>query len=225
VLIDDLVTKGTREPYRMFTSRAEYRLLLRADNADLRLTPMGEAIGCISPARRQAFATKQAQVSHLLAWAHATKVKPASPLGQHIAAQVGGMNSSLSVFEALKRPSITLSQVKGYIPEFPSVSGLIEEQLEVEAHYDGYLQRQEQSAQRLSEEEALEIPTTTDYTTIAGLSKECQQKLADHQPPTLAAAGRISGITPAALQAVWLHLRRQGTAASSAPHPFPTKNA
>jgi tRNA uridine 5-carboxymethylaminomethyl modification enzyme len=209
VLIDDLVTRGTSEPYRMFTSRAEYRLLLRADNADLRLTPRGMEIACIGATRQQVFQARQRDIANLFQWAHTTKVPPSSPLGQHIVQSAGGYNTTCSVFEVLKRPSITLQSVKEYLQNIPQFSAEIWEQLEVESHYDGYLQRQQADAQRLKEDEALEIPTSTDYTSVSGLSIEVQQKLARHQPPTLAAAGRISGVTPAALQALWLHLHRE----------------
>jgi tRNA uridine 5-carboxymethylaminomethyl modification enzyme len=113
----------------------------------------------------------------------------------------------------LKRPQVTLECVKTYLPELSRFSATMLEQLEVEAHYDGYLQRQQADADRLAEDEALEIPLTTDYDVINGLSNEVRQKLRLHQPPTLAAAGRISGITPAALQTLWLHLRKNQASA------------
>ncbi|PZP39680.1 MAG: tRNA uridine-5-carboxymethylaminomethyl(34) synthesis enzyme MnmG [Pseudomonas fluorescens] len=208
VLIDDLVTRGTSEPYRMFTSRAEYRLLLRADNADLRLTPRGVEIGCIALQRRVAFEAHKGQVADLFAYAQSTKVKPSSPLGVQVAQLAGNYATTSSVFDVLKRPQVTLECVKTYLPELARFSANSLEQLEVEAHYDGYLQRQQADAQRLAEDELLEIPTSTDYAAIGGLSNEVKQKLQLHQPPTLAAASRISGITPAALQALWLHLRK-----------------
>lgn len=208
VLVDDLVTRGTSEPYRMFTSRAEYRLLLRADNADLRLTPRGTKAGFISSRRQQKFSLREEEVARLFAYARSTMIKKSSPLGEHIASLAGNMPGSLSLFEVLKRPQLSLTQVKTYIPNLSQFSATSLEQLEIEAHYDGYLQRQQADANRLREEEALEIPTSTDYGAIPGLSNEVKQKLSHHQPPTLAAAGRISGITPAALNALWLHIRR-----------------
>ena len=208
VLIDDLVTRGTNEPYRMFTSRAEYRLLLRADNADLRLTSRGLEIGCISMQREVAFHAHQQEVARLFAYAQGTKVKASTPLGQVVAQLAGNYTTTSSVFDVLKRPQVTLECVKIYLPEIAQFSAAAQEQLEVEAHYDGYLQRQQLDADRLHQDEALEIPTDLDYTVIGGLSIEVRQKLRLHQPPTLAAAGRISGITPAALQALWLHLRK-----------------
>ena len=214
VLIDDLVTRGTSEPYRMFTSRAEYRLLLRADNADLRLTPRGLEIGCVSLQRKVAFHAHQSSMSQLFAYARDTKVKPSSPLGQVVAQLAGNYTATCSVFDVLKRPQVTLEVVKTHLPEITRFSATSLEQLEVEAHYDGYLQRQQADAERLVEDELLEIPTTLDYDSIGGLSHEVKQKLRLHQPPTLAAAGRISGVTPAALQALWLHLRKNQASAS-----------
>ncbi|MBI1308570.1 MAG: tRNA uridine-5-carboxymethylaminomethyl(34) synthesis enzyme MnmG [Proteobacteria bacterium] len=211
VLIDDLVTRGTAEPYRMFTSRAEYRLLLRADNADLRLTPRGTQLGFISARRAGVFQRRQKEVADLFAYARGTMVKSSSPLGQFITSQAGGMPGSLSLFDTLKRPQLTLPQVKTYLPYLSQFSANALEQLEIEAHYDGYLQRQQADATRLREDEALEIPLSTNFAEIRGLSIEVRQKLATHQPPTLAAAGRISGVTPAALQALWLHLRKAQT--------------
>lgn len=214
VLIDDLVTRGTSEPYRMFTSRAEYRLLLRADNADLRLTQKGIDLGLVSLQRKVAFEAHKQEVAELFSLARDLKVKPSSPLGQQVAQLAGNYTTTCSVFDVLKRPQVTLEYVKTYLPELARFSANSMEQLEVEAQYDGYLQRQQADAERLHEDEALEIPVSTDYNVIGGLSTEVKQKLRLHQPPTLAAAGRISGITPAALQALWLHLRKSAQQAS-----------
>ncbi len=208
VLVDDLVTRGTTEPYRMFTSRAEYRLLLRADNADLRLTQRGIDLGCVGEDRRAHFLTKQQNVAVLMGWAHNTKVRPADPLGQLVAQQAGAMTTPLTVFEVLKRPGISLASVKTHLHSFPLFNNEVEEQLIVEAHYDGYLQRQQMEAERLQSDEAMEIPVTINYATIHGLSTEARQKLEKIQPGTLAAASQISGVTPAALHVLWMHLRR-----------------
>lgn len=208
VLIDDLVTLGTTEPYRMFTSRAEYRLLLRADNADLRLTPKGIDISCINAPRQHIFMQKQAELAALLQLAHTTKVTPASPLGQAVAAAAGGYTATTSVFEVLKRPTVTAELVKAYLPEFFQFNSKLIENLEIEAHYDGYLQRQKADAVRLKDDELMEIPTSLDYTSVSGLSTEVTQKLAHHRPPTLAAAGRISGVTPASIHALWLYIKK-----------------
>lgn len=208
VLIDDLVTRGTSEPYRMFTSRAEYRLLLRSDNADLRLTPLANAINLTSYKRQQAFTQRAEQVAEAFAFARNTKITAASPLGQQVAALAGNHTSTMSVFEVLKRPAITTSIVAAHLPEFAAFPAHALEQVEIEAQYDGYLQRQMADAVRLKDDEALEIPTTLDYESLAGLSFEVKEKLKRHTPNTLAAAGRISGITPAALQTPWLHIKK-----------------
>ncbi|MFZ2620862.1 MAG: tRNA uridine-5-carboxymethylaminomethyl(34) synthesis enzyme MnmG [Alphaproteobacteria bacterium] len=212
VLIDDLVTKGTREPYRMFTSRAEYRLLLRADNADLRLTNRGAAIGLIGQTRRDAFAVREAEVAEAFTRVRNTKVKPSEPLGLKIKELAGGYRDTMSVFEVLKRPQLNWDVVTAFMPALANIPAHAVEQLLVEAQYDGYLQRQEADAAQLRSEEALEIPADMDYDTIAGLSTEVRQKLKQHTPNTLAAAGRISGITPAALTALWVSLRKQAEA-------------
>jgi len=211
VLIDDLVTRGTTEPYRMFTSRAEYRLLLRADNADQRLTPKAQAMGGLSGQRHAAFSAKMADLNTLRSWANGTIIKPTSPLGLAVQRHVGGMAASLSVFEVLKRQGLTLTEVKTYLSNFPITNSIIEEQLIIDAHYDGYLQRQHTEAERLAADEALEIPTGTNYSTISGLSIEVIQKLQQIQPHNLGVAGRIAGVTPAALQALWHHLRKETT--------------
>lgn len=211
VLTDDLTTKGTSEPYRMFTSRAEYRLLLRADNADLRLTPKGAEIGAISPKRQAAFTQRQQQVAGVFTFAQAYKIKASTPLGAKVAELSGGTPPTLNLFEALKRPQVNLALVSSYIPELSEqFQQHALEQLEIEAGYDGYLQRQTSDVARMREEEALEIPTSLDYDAIPTLSAEVRQKLKHFTPRTLGQAGRISGITPSAVQAVWLHIRKLG---------------
>ncbi|MFZ2587313.1 MAG: tRNA uridine-5-carboxymethylaminomethyl(34) synthesis enzyme MnmG [Alphaproteobacteria bacterium] len=216
VLIDDLVTRGTSEPYRMFTSRAEYRLLLRADNADLRLTPLANAVGLISYARQQVFTQRQAAVAQAFAVAKSTKVPTTSPLGQNVAELAGNYAQTASIFDILKRPSVTMELVNAHIPDLSLFSADVLEQVAIEAQYDGYLQRQQADAVRLKEDEALEIPTTLDYDSLQGLSTEVRQKLKLHTPNTLAAAGRISGITPAALQTLWLHIKKTNPLATPA---------
>lgn len=212
VLIDDLVTKGTNEPYRMFTSRAEYRLLLRADNADLRLTPKGLAIGCVDGAREKVFTERLAAIGQCLTLARATKVRPSDPLGQWVAQAAGAMPATMSVFDVMKRPQVSTADVLRYVPELGQFGAGALEQLEVEAKYDGYLQRQQSDADRMRADEALEIPTSIDYDTLPGLSTEVRQKLKAHTPATLGAAGRVSGVTPAALQSLWLWVQKEGRA-------------
>lgn len=212
VLIDDLVTKGTREPYRMFTSRAEYRLLLRADNADLRLTPKGQDIGLISDKRTAHFKQRQEDVAEAFARIRSEKVKPSSALGEKVKEFSGGMAHTLSVFDMMKRPQVTWEMVTGALPELNTIPAHAVEQILVEARYDGYLQRQEADAANMRTDEALEIPTNFDYKALPALSNEVREKLEAHTPATLGAAGRISGITPAALNAIWVALRKDNAA-------------
>jgi tRNA uridine 5-carboxymethylaminomethyl modification enzyme len=208
VLVDDLVSRGTSEPYRMFTSRAEYRLLLRADNADLRLTAKGIEMGCVGPARRAAFKARLEGIAHARAACESLKVKPASPEGQAIERLSGGYRATQSVLEILKRPQVGFAEL---LPLFPALAELrrdAREQLEIEAHYDGYLTRQEADVAAFRQDAALEIPTDLDLDAIKGLSFEVREKLRRHAPRNLDAAGRISGVTPAALTALWVHLKR-----------------
>jgi tRNA uridine 5-carboxymethylaminomethyl modification enzyme len=209
VLIDDLVTKGTQEPYRMFTSRAEYRLLLRADNADLRLTPKAIAVGAAGAARQAAFEARQAEVAAAFHQVRETKVKPTDPLGQKIQALAGGFKETRPVFDLLKRPQVGWDLLVDHLPALREIPPHAVAQVQVEAQYDGYLQRQQNDVRLLREEEALHIPTDMDYKDIPGLSNEVREKLQTHTPNTLAAAGRISGITPAALTALWVHLKKR----------------
>ncbi len=212
VLIDDLVTNGTSEPYRMFTSRAEYRLLLRADNADLRLTNKGLDIGLVGPQRRDHFATRTEEVTAAFTAARATKIKPTGALGTQIKAISGGMAHSINVFDALKRPQIEWALLAEHLPELANIPAHAVEQLEVEARYDGYLQRQTNDANAMRTDESLEIPLDFNYAALPALSNEVREKLTAHTPANLGAAGRISGVTPAALNALWIELKKQAKA-------------
>lgn len=208
VLIDDLVTRGTQEPYRMFTSRAEYRLLLRADNADLRLTQKGIELGCVGAERQIVFKKRLEGLSEARETLLALRVKPNTPEGQEIARLTGGYRDTLNAFELLKRPQLDLVAL---LQLFPQLSGLRTdalEQLEIEAHYDGYLDRQLRDVEIFNQEAGIEIPRNFDFDTVKGLSNEVRQKLKTHTPATLAAAGRISGMTPAALSTLLIYLKR-----------------
>ncbi len=208
VLINDLVTKGTNEPYRMFTSRAEYRLLLRADNADIRLTAKGIEIGCVSPARKQAFQAKIKALEEAHKQIKAIKVKPTSELGKKIIELAGGYKHTCNLFDVLKRPAISFDIVVEAYPELADIHKDIQEQIEIEAHYDGYLTRQRNDIETMRMEESYAIPTSLNYDNINGLSIEVREKLKAHTPATLGAAGRISGITPSALTTLWVHVRK-----------------
>ena len=208
VLIDDLVTRGTREPYRMFTSRAEYRLLLRADNADMRLTSKAIDIGCCGSTRANIFRRRQQEIEQAEDLLKKLKVKPTSALGALIQHKTGGYKHTQSLFEVLKRPQIALEDIGEAFPEVAVFPRQTLEYLQTEAHYDGYLTRQQQDIDDMRTDEAMKIPVDFDYTPIAGLSNEVLEKLATHQPATIGAASRISGITPAAISSIMVYLRK-----------------
>ena len=210
VLIDDLVSLGVTEPYRMFTSRAEYRLWLRADNADQRLTPRGLEIGCVGPARAQVFHVKQQALSEARARAAGLKLSPSAlaRLGVGIN-QDGVLRSALDL---LAYPEISWTKLVGLWPELAPVSGQIAEQLTIDARYAGYLARQREDIVAYRRDEALSLPGDLDYAAIGSLSCEARQKLEAHRPATLGQAARISGVTPAALVALLKHVRRRTAA-------------
>lgn len=212
VLIDDLVTRGTTEPYRMFTSRAEYRLILRADNADLRLTGKGQEIGCIGETRQQHFKQRLQDLQHARDVLEGIKVTPHSDVGQKIAELSGGYKDTQNLMAILRRPQITLAHLQEWFPETATLAPDALEQLDIEAHYGGYLDRQEKEIIAFREEQGLEIPTSLDYDNIQGLSIEVREKLKAHTPATLATASRISGMTPAALTTLLVHIKRHNQA-------------
>jgi len=208
VLIDDLVTRGTLEPYRMFTSRAEYRLILRADNADLRLTQKGISLGCVNRQRQRHFGQRLEALGTARDLLESVKVNPNSPLGKEIAELSGGYKDTQTLLAILRRPQVTLEHLKIWVPEVSTLASDALEQLDIEAHYGGYLDRQEKEIANFREEQGLEIPRSLDYDAICGLSKEVREKLKAHTPATLATASRISGITPAALTTLLIHIKR-----------------
>jgi tRNA uridine 5-carboxymethylaminomethyl modification enzyme len=216
VMIDDLVTRGADEPYRMFTSRAEFRLSLRADNADQRLTLRGEAWGCVGAARRQAFAAKTAALAEARAWLVALSASPSQIRASGLAIAQDGVRRT--AFELLGRPDMGLVELARLWPELADLSPAIAEQLEIEGRYAGYLDRQEADILAFRRDEALDLPAELDYGAIGALSAECRAKLVAIRPVTLGQAGRIPGMTPAALMALLRHVRRRapvGTARES----------
>jgi len=207
VMIDDLVTLGTREPYRMFTSRAEYRLLLRADNADQRLTPRGLEAGLVGADRRQAFGEKHTDLTrarNLLTTLAATP-NELSRQGIHVN-QDGARRSARDL---LAYPEVDLARLAEVWRELAAITGAVAEQMEIEGKYAGYLDRQDADIRAFRRDEALQIPSDLDYAAIAGLSNEVRQKLEAARPATLGAAARISGVTPAALTALLGHVKRR----------------
>jgi len=210
VLIDDLITRGTNEPYRMFTSRAEYRLTLRADNADQRLTPIGLRVGCVGPARAQAFANKRQRLSEAQALMDRLTMTPSALRAQGISVNADGIHRSAT--ELLAYPGIDIAKLASIWPELADISGAIAEQLEIEGRYAGYIERQEADIRAFRRDEALRLPRDLDYDAVGGLSTEIRSKLLSNRPETLGAAARISGVTPAALVALLRHVRRRPTA-------------
>jgi len=191
VLVDDLVTRGVSEPYRMFTSRAEYRLMLREDNADLRLTEAGRQLGLVDDARWRAFNRKRDAVVREQERLKSTYVS-------------AGFQQRHSLFELLRRPDVTYAS----LVKEPTVDSLVAEQVEIQAKYEGYIERQREEVERRSNLETLALPPEIDYCAVRGLSAEVQQKLNWHRPQTVGQASRISGITPAAISLLLVHLKR-----------------
>jgi len=211
VMIDDLVTRGVTEPYRMFTSRAEYRLSLRADNADRRLTPLAMTLGLAGSERARAFTAKQAELDQALAWANETRFTPgeAGRLGIHVNAD----GQRRSVRDLLAYPDVTLDQFRSVRPEISDWSPAVREQLAIEATYAGYLERQSADAAALQREEGLILPADLDYGAMGGLSTEVREKLVRIRPVTLGQASRIEGMTPGALTALLAHVKKTRAAA------------
>jgi tRNA uridine 5-carboxymethylaminomethyl modification enzyme len=207
VLIDDLVTLGVTEPYRMFTSRAEYRLWLRADNADQRLTSKGLAIGCVGSERAALFHVKQQALADGQALLGGLKASPSALAKQGIAINQDGVVRSAK--DLLAYPDIGWERVQALWPEIGSIAPEIAEQLAIDARYEGYLTRQRQDIDAYRRDEALELPADLDYAAVGSLSNEIRQKLTDHRPGTLGQAARISGVTPAALVALLRYVRRR----------------
>ncbi|WP_417798042.1 tRNA uridine-5-carboxymethylaminomethyl(34) synthesis enzyme MnmG [Terasakiella pusilla] len=206
VLADDLVTKGTNEPYRMFTSRAEYRLILRADNADQRLTRLGMEVGCISGARARAFEVKEKAIHEAKARMLALSATPQELAKFGIKVNMDGQRRTAMAL--LAYPDAPLEKVKEIWPELNDITGAVAEQVEIEGRYAGYLERQEADIRAFRRDESLSLPADLDYMSIEGMSTEVRSKLAQHKPSTLGAAARISGITPAALTALLSYVKR-----------------
>ncbi len=209
VMIDDLVTRGADEPYRMFTSRAEYRLMLRADNADERLTTRGIAFGCVGPERQASFALKSAALADARALAHSLDATPNTLKKNGFSINQDGVRRS--AFELLAYPEISVADLRSVWPELSNLAPALAERLKIDAIYSSYMKRQESDIAAFRRDEALALPADLDYSSIGGLSLEAQDKLARARPQTLGQAGRIPGITPAALVALLRHVRRSSS--------------
>jgi len=211
VLVDDLVTNGTSEPYRMFTSRAEYRLQLREDNADLRLTEHGHALGCVDQNRYDAFRAKRDAVAAETARLSAIWAAPGNALGRELESTLGlTLSREASALDLLRRPELdyaSLARVDGIGPAVTDAR--VAEQVEIGVKYAGYLERQRDEIERQRRHEDTRIPAGFDYAGVSGLSAEVAQKLAHALPQTIGQASRIAGVTPAAISLLLVHLKRR----------------
>ncbi len=212
VLVDDLITMGTKEPYRMFTSRAEYRLLLREDNADMRLTEAGRELGLVDDARWSAFAAKRESVERESARLKASWVQPGTAAAAKIEAVTGtSLSREYSLMDLLRRPELAY----GDLANLPGIEGeaiedeAVADQVQIQAKYQGYIERQQNEIDKLKRHEATPLPEDLDYQRVEGLSNEIRQKLQEARPETLAQAGRISGVTPAAVSILLIHLKKR----------------
>jgi tRNA uridine 5-carboxymethylaminomethyl modification enzyme len=207
VLVDDLITHGAPEPYRMFTSRAEYRLLLRSDNADQRLTDKGIALGCVSVSRETAWKEKKQALKQARAM-----VENLNETADKLAKQGLNINQDgrrRSAFELLRYPDISWGDIEKIWPELSDIAPLIREQIEIDALYAGYMDRQKSEIEAFRKDEALKLPHWLDYAKVGGLSNEVRDKLEMVQPETLGAASRIPGVTPAAVMALLRHVKKK----------------
>jgi len=210
VLVDDLITRGTQEPYRMFTSRAEYRLLLREDNADLRLTAIGRELGLVGAERWALFETKRAAIERERQRLQAHWVRPSE--AEHDLERLLGtpVSREARALDLLARPEVSYAKLMQLPALGPGVSDpAVAEQLEVQARYAGYIERQQQEIERQRRNEEVRLPEDFDYANVRGLSAEVREKFLRHRPATLGQAARIPGVTPAAVSLLLIHLRRK----------------
>ena len=213
VMLDDLVTKGVTEPYRMFTSRAEFRLSLRADNADQRLTPIGISIGCVSPSRQEAFGKRQSRYTNARKALEGALFSPSDLARAGIEKRQDGQRRSL--FTLIGSDDLAQSTVARLSPTLPAISAETWQQLRNDAMYAQYTDRQQRDIEALRQNEGIALPADLDYDSIGGLSGELARKLADRRPATLAQASAIEGMTPAALSVILLAAKRSGRVASA----------
>jgi tRNA uridine 5-carboxymethylaminomethyl modification enzyme len=207
VMIDDLVTRGAPEPYRMFTSRAEYRLTLRADNADQRLTGQGIALGVVGSARAAVFETKMADLDAARAMVSRLTATPQELERRGIHVNADGVRRSVA--DLLRLPAIDLARLATIWPQLVAFSPAVSEQIEIDARYAGYLNRQEADIRALRRDDALMLPADLDYESVGSLSTEIRHALSRARPTTLGAAGRIPGVTPAAMGALLRYVKRR----------------
>ncbi|KUJ73034.1 tRNA uridine 5-carboxymethylaminomethyl modification protein [Thiomicrospira sp. WB1] len=210
VMVDDLITLGTSEPYRMFTSRAEYRLMLREDNADQRLTPIGRELGLVSDERWLAFETKLEALESELARLKQAWLYPQHPEAREAEALMGlPLSKEQTLFDLLKRPKVgyrALAQLSAF--GTPLTDPQVVEQVEIEAKYAGYIKRQQEDIDKMKRSDAVVIPPDLDLDAVSGLSNEVKQKLREHRPETLGMASRIAGVTPAAISLLLVAIKK-----------------
>lgn len=212
VLIDDLITQGTNEPYRMFTSRAEYRLMLREDNADFRLTEKGHELGLVGIDRWQSFSEKRQAVEGSLEHLKSVWLTPANALGKKFTTQTGiQLTKESSAYDLLRRPEVNISMFNDLDEiQLPSQAEKVLEQVEIQTQYAGYLERQQQEIDKAKKHEDKALPLDLDYSAIKGLSGELTEKLNNIKPETIGQASRIQGMTPAAVSLLLVYLKKTG---------------
>ena len=209
VMVDDLITLGTTEPYRMFTSRAEYRLILREDNADRRLTEKGRELGLVNDQRWQAFCEKRDAIELETQRLKSSWIQPSSDAAASLDAKLEkGLTREYSLLDLLKRPELAYADV-GHLNGDFTLDPSVTEQVEIDTKYAGYIQRQQEDIERMRRQENTTLPSDLDYAGIDGLSNEVRQKLTQARPETLAAAARIQGVTPAAASLLLIHLKKR----------------
>ena len=216
VLIDDLVNKGVDEPYRMFTSRAEYRILLRQDDADMRLTPLGHSIGLATDERFNLMEEKKRCIDHVVELTRQMTVRPADIDALLQSKGSAPMRQGMKLYDVIQRPQLTISEIAEVLPRFKAVVDSLPEDrrdeileaIEIKIKYQGYIQREQQNADKLRRLEELKLPADFDYQSLKALSTEARQKLNLHRPSNIGSASRIPGVSPADINILLLLLNR-----------------
>ena len=209
VMIDDLVTKGTNEPYRLLTSRAEYRLILRHDNADLRLTEMGHAIGLVKEAQYQAYLAKKANIEAEIKRLSEIRLKPTKEINEFLAQkQAAALKDGVLALDFLRRPEVSYLELTQFIPAGPELTNKEIEQVEIQIKYEGYIKKALDKVEKLKRMEAKRIPENIDYDAINSLATEARQKLSKIRPETIAQASRISGVNPSDISILMVYIEQ-----------------
>ncbi|MCL4236522.1 MAG: tRNA uridine-5-carboxymethylaminomethyl(34) synthesis enzyme MnmG, partial [Deltaproteobacteria bacterium] len=220
VLIDDLISRGVTEPYRMFTSRAEYRLLLREDNADLRLTPIGREVGLVSDARWERFIARRERIETEIARLDATALTPSDAVNAALAvAGSAALKKPATLSGLVTRPELGYAGTAAIDSDRPDLPADVISEVETRIAYRGYLRRQTEEAERLLSSDRVRIPDGFDFDAVGGLSHEIREKLRRIRPETLGQVQRTSGVTPAAVNVIWLHIEKARRARSDASEP------